>query len=226
MYRIGDFAAISKVSIKMLRHYDEIGLLKPAAVDPFTGYRSYMLDQLPRLNRIMALKSMGFSLAEIRELLNTPLSLEQIRVQAEEKQAELVHELQTMQEKLTNLQTWMRRIELENAMPEYEIILKPLSPTSPDIPKPTERPVTLPLPVSAGFTDDILLHPDHFPQPTHHACVIHSGPRDDLIQAYRALDTWIRSQHCAIAGVPQEIVLQTNGDNEYIIEVKIPVAMR
>ncbi len=70
MLKIGDFSKLTRVSIRMLRHYDEIGLLKPAEIDPFTGYRFYSEHQLPVACRIAALKDMGFSLAEIREMLD------------------------------------------------------------------------------------------------------------------------------------------------------------
>ena len=65
MIRIGDFSKLSRVSVKTLRFYDEMGLLKPVEVDRFTGYRYYEFDQLPRLYRILALKDLGFSLEEI-----------------------------------------------------------------------------------------------------------------------------------------------------------------
>jgi DNA-binding transcriptional MerR regulator len=60
MIKIGDFARLSQVSVVTLRYYDEMDLLKPVNVDPFTGYRFYSSDQLPRLNRILALKDLGF----------------------------------------------------------------------------------------------------------------------------------------------------------------------
>ena len=62
MIRIGDFSKLSRVSVKTLRYYDEMGLLKPLYVDRFTGYRFYEYHQLLRLNRILALKDLGFSL--------------------------------------------------------------------------------------------------------------------------------------------------------------------
>lgn len=62
MLRIGVFARMSHVSIKILRPYDEIVLLKPVFVDDFSGYRYYSLEQLPRAHRIIALKEMGFVL--------------------------------------------------------------------------------------------------------------------------------------------------------------------
>ena len=63
MLKIGDFSKLSRVSIRMLRHYDEIGLLAPGKVDAFTGYRYYGEEQLPTIYRINALKEMGFGLA-------------------------------------------------------------------------------------------------------------------------------------------------------------------
>lgn len=71
--KIGEFAALNKVTAKMLRHYDEIGLLHPAAIDPVTGYRSYTAEQSQPLNWIIILKSLDFTLSEIKEFLNGPV---------------------------------------------------------------------------------------------------------------------------------------------------------
>ena len=62
MLKIGVFAHVSRISIKMLRCYGEIGLLKPVFVDDFSGYRYCSLEQLPRAHRIIALKEMEFAL--------------------------------------------------------------------------------------------------------------------------------------------------------------------
>jgi DNA-binding transcriptional MerR regulator len=62
MFKIGDFSKIARVSTRLLRYYDSIGLLSPGRTDPTTGYRYYMADQLARLNRILALKELGLSL--------------------------------------------------------------------------------------------------------------------------------------------------------------------
>jgi DNA-binding transcriptional MerR regulator len=72
MFRIGEFARFTRVSGKMLRHYDRIGLLRPARVDPVTGYRFYQAAQLARLNRILALRELGFGLDEIGAMLDEP----------------------------------------------------------------------------------------------------------------------------------------------------------
>ena len=63
--KIGEFARVGQVSIATLRHYDQCGLLKPNALDPDTSYRYYSLDQLARLNRILALKELDFPLEQI-----------------------------------------------------------------------------------------------------------------------------------------------------------------
>ena len=79
MIKIGDFARLSQVSVVTLRYYDEMDLLKPVRVDTFTGYRFYSADQLPRLNRILALKDLGFSLEQIKLMLSDGLTSEQLR---------------------------------------------------------------------------------------------------------------------------------------------------
>jgi DNA-binding transcriptional MerR regulator len=68
-YRIGEFAELSGVTAKTLRFYDEIGLLRPAGVDPRTRYRQYVPEQLQALASIQAMKSLGVPLAEIRHFI-------------------------------------------------------------------------------------------------------------------------------------------------------------
>lgn len=70
-YRIGEFSSLSGVSTKALRFYDEIGLFRPASVDVRTGYRLYRLQQLAELASILALKDLGASLHDVRDLLKS-----------------------------------------------------------------------------------------------------------------------------------------------------------
>src|SRR5437016_14577064 len=77
MFSIGDFAGLGRVSVRMLRHYDAIGLLRPAAVDPASGYRYYQADQLRRLNRVVALKDLGFTLEQVRAILDDQVNADQ-----------------------------------------------------------------------------------------------------------------------------------------------------
>ena len=65
MFKIGEFSKLTQVSIRMLRYYDEAGLLKPAEIDSFTGYRFYSTEQIPVLNKIIFLRDLGFNVSEI-----------------------------------------------------------------------------------------------------------------------------------------------------------------
>ena len=89
MFRIGDFSRLSQVSIKALRFYDEVGLLKPTFVDRATGYRYYSANLLARLNRIVVFKELGFSLDEIVLLLQEDVTPEQVRQALHNKREEL-----------------------------------------------------------------------------------------------------------------------------------------
>jgi DNA-binding transcriptional MerR regulator len=124
MFKIGDFSKLSCVSVKTLRFYDQLGLLKPAYVDRFTSYRYYSADQLPRLNRILALKDLGFSLGQTLWLLEGTLSSVQMREILWMKQAELHQRVQDEQARLVRVQARLRLIEQEEAMPEYDVVLK------------------------------------------------------------------------------------------------------
>jgi effector-binding domain-containing protein len=128
MIKIGNFARISQVSVKTLRYYDEIGLLRPAHIDRFTGYRFYTIEQLPRLNRILALKELGFSLEQITQVMDKGLSAAELRGILRLKQAELQLRLQTDQDMLSRIETRLRQIEQENQMPTYEVVIKKIEP--------------------------------------------------------------------------------------------------
>ena len=128
MIKIGDFARLSQVSVPTLRHYDEIDLLKPIAVDNFTGYRYYSVSQLPRLNRILALKDLGFSLEKIDQVLRGDLTLEQLRGMLKLKHAEVEQHVVDEQGRLARIAARLRQIELEDTMPNYEVILKIIPP--------------------------------------------------------------------------------------------------
>lgn len=70
LYKIGMFASMNRVTIKTLRYYDEQKLLIPVYVDEENGYRYYKAGQMAQLQRIMALKNMGFSIDDIRKMMN------------------------------------------------------------------------------------------------------------------------------------------------------------
>jgi DNA-binding transcriptional MerR regulator len=128
MLKIGDFSKTCQVPIKTLRYYDEIGLLKPASVDNFTGYRRYTIEQIPRLNRILALKDLGFSLKQVAELLDEKVTSEQLSGMLKMKQAEVSRELEETQSRLDQIAYRLMLIEQENKMPQFEILVKDADP--------------------------------------------------------------------------------------------------
>lgn len=128
MLKIGDFSKLSLVSVKALRYYDERGLLKPARVDPSTGYRFYSASQLARLNRILAMKDMGLDLSQIALLLNQEPTPDQIRGMLRLKQVELHQQLTEGQAQLTRIEAWLQTFEQEALMPTYDIVLKKVAP--------------------------------------------------------------------------------------------------
>jgi DNA-binding transcriptional MerR regulator len=79
MLTISEFARLGQVSPRMLRHYGETGLLEPAQIDARTGYRFYDVAQLARLRRLVALRELGFSLEQIRPILEEELPARELR---------------------------------------------------------------------------------------------------------------------------------------------------
>ncbi|MFN8563642.1 MAG: helix-turn-helix domain-containing protein [Anaerolineae bacterium] len=128
MLKIGDFSRISQVTIKALRLYDTLGLLQPASIDPFTGYRYYTLDQLADIHRIIALKEMGLSLDQIRELLSSDLPLDQLRGMLRLKRAELEQRIDEETMRLRQAEFRLRQLELEETMPTLDVVIKKVEP--------------------------------------------------------------------------------------------------
>jgi DNA-binding transcriptional MerR regulator len=124
MVNIGDFARNGRVSVRMLRHYDAIGLLRPAFVDPATGYRSYETGQLGRLNRIVALKDLGFTLEQVRSMLDEKVGVDEMRGMLRLRRAELQDRIATDTTRLAQLEARLLVIEREGAMPTDEVEIK------------------------------------------------------------------------------------------------------
>jgi effector-binding domain-containing protein len=128
MFKIGDFSRLTLVTVKALRYYDEIGLLKPVKVDQFTGYRYYSAEQLPRLNYILALKDLGLSLEDIALLMQDSLSPAQIRDIFILKKAELAQRVTDEQKQLERVEKLLIHLEQEGKMSDYQVALKKLEP--------------------------------------------------------------------------------------------------
>ena len=122
MYQIGLFSKINHITTKTLRHYDEIGLLKPDFVDYSSGYRYYTSKQLPRLHRILALKQLGLSLGEIKELIENPVNIEMF---LKMKEKELIKQIREDEQKLGQVRSWQEILQGGRIM-NYSAIIKEL----------------------------------------------------------------------------------------------------
>ena len=129
MYQIGIFSRMCQVAVSALRYYDELGLLTPAWVDPETGYRYYSAAQLPRLNRILSLKDLGLSLAEITRVLSDDLSAEELRGMLRRERATIQETMRTEEARLLRVENRIRLIEKEGTMPTSDVVIRNLEPT-------------------------------------------------------------------------------------------------
>ncbi|HEY7688378.1 MAG TPA: MerR family transcriptional regulator [Dongiaceae bacterium] len=124
MFRIGEFSQIARVSGRLLRYYDSIGLLRPLRIDPASGYRYYSASQLPRLNRILALKELGLSLDQIAKLVDDKVEAGEIRGMLMLRKAELERTLEEESARLRHIESRLRQIEEQGALKDYDILLK------------------------------------------------------------------------------------------------------
>jgi len=124
MLKIGDFSKLSRVSIRMLRHYDEIGLLTPKSIDNFTGYRYYAEEQLPIADRISSLKNMGFSLSAVGEILKNYDNPQALSGFLKVKQAEIVAEAEAVNHRLLLLDTAIKRLRKDDTSMNYSVTVK------------------------------------------------------------------------------------------------------
>src|SRR5215475_13575387 len=110
MFRIGEFSRMSQVSVKALRFYGEVGLLKPTYIDRDTGYRYYAATLLPRLNRILAFKELGFSIEEIIHLLEGDLPVDRVRESLQSRRAALARSIERERARLAEVESWLALI--------------------------------------------------------------------------------------------------------------------
>jgi DNA-binding transcriptional MerR regulator len=126
MFSIGDLARHGRVSVRMLRHYDAIGLLRPDRVDPDTGYRWYEVAQLGRLNRIVALKELGFTLEQVKSIVESKVDVVELRGMLRLRQAELQSQIASDTARLAEIGQRLHLIETEGALPTEDVVVKPL----------------------------------------------------------------------------------------------------
>lgn len=123
MFKIGEFSKLTKVSVRMLRYYDELGLLKPAQIDKFTGYRLYSIEQIPVLQKIILLRDMDFNVTEIACTLNH-WKKDFVITQLNNKKLEIQQTIQLEQERISKIEMAIKDIKDEKIEIHCNIAIK------------------------------------------------------------------------------------------------------
>jgi DNA-binding transcriptional MerR regulator len=124
MFRIGDFSRIARVSARLLRFYDEIGLFVPAHADPETGYRYYTVAQLAELNRILVLKDLGFNLDQVRDIVSRHIGPAELRDMLMLRRNDVAQTLAAEAQRLRQIETRIAQLENEGGMSSDDVILR------------------------------------------------------------------------------------------------------
>jgi DNA-binding transcriptional MerR regulator len=127
MFRIGEFAQIAQVSTRQLRHYDQLGLLRPLTTDAASGYRYYSMRQLPRLNAILALKELGLTLDQIGSQLKNEISASELRGMLTMKRAQIEQLLHEEELRLKHIESRIAEIDKQGGISDYDIVVKPIA---------------------------------------------------------------------------------------------------
>ncbi len=238
-YRIGAFARFTQTPVKTLRHYDTVGLLRPAHVDRRTQYRYYTAAQVERLNRILALKDLGCSLREIRELLADRAPVAQIAAMLEAKHAALARHVAAESARLARAAARIallardgHEVAIRTTAPQLVASLRATLPDHADcdqlfaeLPAGGERAaiwhacepraidcealVFLAAPVSGARVHEL---------PAQRvASLVYRGD-DDYLPAYRAIRAWLGASGMAIAGPKREVFLA-----DALTEIQFPI---
>jgi len=124
MFLAGEFSKLAQVSKRLLHFYDEIGLFKPHHIEPETGYRYYSAVQLPKLNKILALKELGLSLEQIQRVLNDDISADEIQGMLTLKKAEAEQQIEANLLRFRYIESRLQQIHAEGIMEDYDVVVK------------------------------------------------------------------------------------------------------
>ena len=124
MFRIGDFSRIARVSARLLRFYDEIGLFTPAHADPQTGYRYYTVTQLAQLNRILVLKDLGFNLDQVRDILSSNVGTAELRNMLLLRRNDVELTLAAESHRLRQIETRIAQLESDGALSAEDVVVR------------------------------------------------------------------------------------------------------
>src|SRR3954468_15496352 len=124
MFRIGEFSRIARVSARLLRYYDELGLLRPGVVDAATGYRYYSSAQLQRLNRILVLRDLGLSLEQIGGVIDQEASADQLRAMLERRRADAERALAEEAARLKQIEARIAQLDAGRADDLDDVLIR------------------------------------------------------------------------------------------------------
>lgn len=124
MFTVGQFSQLAQVSKRLLRYYDQIGLLKPAYTDKCTQRRYYHAEQLSDLNRILALKELGLSLEQIQRMLRDKVSSDELQGMLLLKKAEIEQQLQAELKRIRNIEARLYLIRHAETHNDMNVIVK------------------------------------------------------------------------------------------------------
>ena len=127
MFSIGEFARHGRTSVRMLRHYDALRLLRPARVDPASGYRYYAAAQLSELNRIVALTDLGFTLKQVRDILCEQVSAAELRGMLRLRKAAIESQIQAETARLARVEARLLSIEDASRVRVDGVVVKRLT---------------------------------------------------------------------------------------------------
>jgi DNA-binding transcriptional MerR regulator len=125
MFRIGDFSRIARVSARLLRFYDEIGLFVPAHADEQTGYRYYAISQLAELNRILVLKDLGFNLDQVRDILRSKILPSELRNMLVLRRNDVEQTLALETRRLQQIETRIAQLETDGELSADDVMVRP-----------------------------------------------------------------------------------------------------
>jgi DNA-binding transcriptional MerR regulator len=219
MFSIGEFARHGRVSVRMLHHYDAIGLLRPACVDPASGYRFYQASQLAELNRVIALKDLGFTLQQVQAIIDERVSAAELRGMLKLRRAEIHAQLEAETTRLARVEARLLTIEDEARSPADGVVLKRLAPV-----RVGELTGVAAVPVLAGSGEDHGFSVVELAEVDRAAAIIHHGSMDDVLSTGQALARWIDANGYRSAGYAREVTLEWSADpDQWVTELQQPI---